>query len=368
MKRLVKIFVLLLLPALATAQQSKVDSVIWLINQVKGNVLDSSTYSSVYKILERTILKDSQINAIETAGLRFQPGERKDWDYYVTYAILTSLINTDPNKAIDYGKLQIEKLEKNKSPYSSYIRSQILTDLRVPFRNGNRFEEGFKFYTQKLQQYKNDNDSICIAKCYYVLSGFYNINGLTDLAIYNLKKSSSYIDTLKQGARPWLSNIGALGSYYLRKGDKSESLRYSTIAYNQTLKDKSYFFPSMEIAEVMLLNNQFDSAAFYINKAKEDPDNNNSKDLLPGILQTEAQYKMQLGRLNEADSLLKQCWQLIYKNDIAVYSSAGIIAPDYFLALVKIKQNKLNEAIDLLYKEGFSYKNLSFFSHFKSSL
>ena len=287
MKRLVKIFVLLLLPALATAQQSKVDSVIWLINQVKGNVLDSSTYSSVYKILERTTtLKDSQINAIENAALNFKQGERKDWGYYVPFAILTRLTNTDPNKAIDYGKLQIEKLEKNKSPYSSYIRSQILTDLRVPFRNGNRFEEGFKFYTQKLQQYKNDNDSICIAQCFFVLSGFYNINGLTDLAIYNLKKSSSYIDTLKQGAFYWKNNIGVLGFYYLRKGDKSESLRYLTIAYNQTLKDKlNNTYPALTIAKVMLLNNQLDSATYYINKAKEDPDNNKEKANLPATLE-----------------------------------------------------------------------------------
>ena len=71
MKLLVKICLLSLIPAFATAQQSKVDSIIQLINQVKGNVLDSSSFVSVFEILQRTTLTDSQINAIETAAGRF---------------------------------------------------------------------------------------------------------------------------------------------------------------------------------------------------------------------------------------------------------------------------------------------------------
>ena len=43
--------------------------------------------------------------------------------------------------------------------------------------------------------------------------------------------------------------------------------------------------------------------------------------------------------------------QQINKNNIPVNSSAGTIAPDYFFAQLRIKQNKLKEAIDLLQQD-----------------
>src|ERR1022692_3670633 len=113
------------------AQQSKVDSVIQLINKVKGNVLDSATFSAVYDILQRTVLTDSQITEIDTAALRFRQGERKDWDYYIPFAILRSFYFSNKlNQEKNYIISKIEKSENIKSTYGSIIRASFLSYLR----------------------------------------------------------------------------------------------------------------------------------------------------------------------------------------------------------------------------------------------
>jgi signal transduction histidine kinase len=101
------------------------------------------------------------------------------------------------------------------------------------------------------------------------------------------------------------------------------------------------------MARMMLLSNQLDSAAYYIKLAKEDP-TSSVWVITPAILQTEALFKIQTGALNEADSLLKKCWQVIKEWSIPVHSALGTVAPDYYLALLRIKQNRVDEAIALL--------------------
>lgn len=181
-----------------TAQQSKVDSAIMYLNKsFATNKLDSVSRRMVGTLLNGVVLSDSQIAQIENALNSFKNWENKLNFYGVRRFILQSLINSDIDKAISYGKLQIEQLDKINTPEASSIKSQYLNGLRFPFRNSNRLEDGFQYYTQKLNEYKIKNDSICIAQCHYVLCGFYRISGLLDLAVYNMKKSISYTDTSK---------------------------------------------------------------------------------------------------------------------------------------------------------------------------
>ncbi|MEJ7674881.1 MAG: hypothetical protein WKF59_19835 [Chitinophagaceae bacterium] len=49
---------------------------------------------------------------------------------------------------------------------------------------------------------------------------------------------------------------------------------------------------------------------------------------------------------------------MIEENSIPVNAPAGTIAPDYYLALVRIKQNRLNEAIELITKDIVRLKTL----------
>jgi two-component system NtrC family sensor kinase len=333
------------------AQQSRVDSIIHFLNTsiIQGK-LDTAHFSNTLQLLKETILTDNQVVQIETAANQFKKWEKDYWPLVIPFSIFMSLSHTDASKAINYGKVQIEKLDTLNTPAASNLKSEYLKLLRFPFRNSNRFEEGFQYYTLKLNEYRNLGDSVCVAECYYVLGGFYMISGLTDLAIYNMKNSCSYIDTLKD-KDSWINNVSVLGYYYLLKEDKAECLKYSGLSYRERIKEKrSYGTSAVNMARILLLSNAPDSAAYYIHMAKEDPYAQNT-DLAIAILQTEALYKIHVSNLAEAEALIKKCWQLIMENNISVNSGSGTIAPDYYLALVRINQNKFDEAIALLIKD-----------------
>ncbi len=331
-----------------TAQQSKVDSAIMYLNKsFATNKLDSVSRRMVGTLLNGVVLSDSQIAQIENALNSFKNWENKRNFYGVRRIILGSLINSDVDKAISYGKKQIEQLDKINTPEASNIKAQYLNGLRFPFRNSNRLEDGFQYYTKKLNEYKIKNDSLCITQCHYVLSGFYRISGLLDLAIYNMKKSISYIDSSKI-PRIWANNMGVVGYYYLLKENPNECIKYNRIANDFSLKNSlPYSVISSRIVQAMLMKNRLDSAAYFMALAKTDTTIKDA-DNKAVILQTEAQLKIQSGTFAEAESLLQQCWQLIQKSNIPVNAAAGTIAPDYYFAQLRIKQGRLQEAIDFL--------------------
>jgi tetratricopeptide (TPR) repeat protein len=105
-----------------------------------------------------------------------------------------------------------------------------------------------------------------------------------------------------------------------------------------------------EIAAAMLLNHQLDSAAYYIRLAKSSRDASQPATAAV-IFQTEADYNIQSGAFAKADSLLQKCSQLIIANNLPVNAAPGLLAPDFLLAQLRIKQNRLPEAIDLLSKD-----------------
>jgi len=333
------------------AQQSRVDSIIYLLNHsIIEDKLDTVQFSNTLQYLKETTLTDNQVVQIETAGNQFKKWEKDLWPLVLPFSVFISLSQTDAIKAINYGKEQIEKLDKLNASLASFLKSEYLEQLRFPFRNSNRFQEGFQYYTLKLNEYKNNGDSVCIANCYFALGGFYMISGLTDLAIYNMKNSCSYIDTLKD-KESWTNNVSVLGSYYLSKEDKAECLKYSGLSYRERIKEKrGYGVAALNMAKIFLLSNALDSAAYYINIAKEDPDSQDPPRAV-NILQTEALYELQSGDLDSAEASIKKCWQLINENNISVNPTIGTIAPDYYLALVRLKQNKSEEAIALLKKD-----------------
>jgi len=333
---------------MATAQQSKVDSAIMYLNKsFATNKLDSVSLSRAGAVLNGVSLSDNQIAQIESALRSFKNWENKESWHSVRLRILQSLSNSDIDKAISYGKHQIEQLDKINTLEASIIKSQYLDELRFPFRNSNRLGDGFQYYTKKLNEYKIKNDSTGIAECHFVLGGFHRISGLLDFAIYNMKKSISYIDSSKNKLL-WHNNIYVLGNYYLLKENPDECMKYNRIANDFNITNGlSYSYISIRMVQAMLMKNQLDSAAYFMALAKTDTTISFPEDKA-ALLQTEAQLKIQSGALAEAESLLQQCWQLIKKNNIPVNSGVGTIAPDYYFAQLRIKQGRLQEAINLL--------------------
>ncbi len=348
---LIAICVLTIYSNRIVAQQSKVDSAIHLFNKsIINNKNDTVSWEAAFVLLDSASLTDNQFNQLEEVTFKLD-----SLKYYIESSFLhrwvfNRLMNTNAGKAITYGKLQIEKWDELSDPELSGIRTAFLNSLRIPFRNTTRLEEGFRYYSQKLNEYKIRNDSSGITQCYFVLAGFYNTSGLLDLAIYNIKKSISYLDTLKQ-KRTWINHTYNIASYYSKKGDINESLKYFRLVLKEKTKTRLQNFTStIGMANVFIQANQLDSAAHYINLAKKDTTPH--FDAFQAVfLQIDALYNINAENLEEAENLLKKCWQLIHKSNIPADAQSGIISPDYYLAMVRIKQNKFDEAMALLTKD-----------------
>jgi len=333
---------------MAQAQQSRVDSVIVLLNKsIINEQLDSANFSVAIDLLRNTDLTAAQIKEIESTTDQFQKWEKDGWPFEVKHFLFNGLFTVDFDESISYGKLQVEKIDQLNTLEASAMRGAFLTNLRIPFRNSNRLEDGLVYFSQKLNHYKTQNDSVSIAMCHYVLAGFNDISGLTNLAIYNMKKSISYIDTVSNKSR-WLNNVGVLGAYYLSKNEKTDGLEFLKIALEENLKlERGYFFSAINLAAIKLQTNQLDSAAYYLSIAKRDPELANSGPFA-AYLQIQALYFIQTGNLDVAEKNLIELWDLIRARSIPVSGGTGTIAPDYYLALIRIKQNKFEEAIQLL--------------------
>ncbi|MBP6687456.1 MAG: hypothetical protein KA160_06325, partial [Lacibacter sp.] len=162
-----------------------------------------------------------------------------------------------------------------------------------------------------------------------------------------MKKSISYLDSSKNKST-WINNVGVLGLYYYLKGSPDECIKYNRITHDFNIKYKPLDnVPTLRVANAMLMKNQLDSARYYLSLIKSNT-TGISPQHLANILQSEAAFKIQSGAFAEAERILQQCWQVIRKDNVPVNAAAGTTNPDYYFAQLRIKQNRLQEAIDLL--------------------
>jgi len=369
-KMFVKIEMILLICLFSNqsySQQSRVDSAITLLNKSNtASGLDTLAFSSAQELINTTELNDAQINQLEKAAAQFKKANDEDLCYYVKSCILRSLSITNKFKAIDYGHQNLKQLETSRTPQSKILYRYFLTLLRVPYRTSSKLAEGFPFYTKQLSQFKLQNDSAAISICYFVLAGFYRTIGLYESGIYHMKNSISYADSsitinrpfnegIYEGKQAWINNTGALAEYYLLKGNYDEAISYAFTALKQafdlnktlTIKSNSntlaYYFSLWGTAKI--LANQPDSLDYYFPIVDSTAITNEHMVL---VTQTRALYKMQMNVFSEADSLLQYCRKMdkTYAMASGVYSN--IIQPDYYLALLRIKQKRFEEAASLI--------------------
>ena len=348
------------------AQQSRIDSIIQLLKNSKiEKGIDSARFTDAVNLIEKTSLNDESIDVLENTGRLFINGKDEYWSYRVKYAIMNSLIATDKIKSLAYGKQQLAQLEKSKTPNATLISGGFIKQLRLPYRNSNTLNEGFQYFNENLKKYKLKNDSAGLANCYYVLAGFYRTIGLLDQAIYHMKKSVSYMraDTTTDnsiflfldpvGRRNWFNNIGVIGFYYFQKGDYNEALRYTRIAFNDDIRFRSVSTHNTPntMAQIKLLSGQLDSVMYYLDLVLSHEKNKEAPDYVASAFQIKGFYKIKTGELEEAEAALQQCWKLIDENKIAADARPGTMAPDYYLALIRIEQKRMDEAIALLEKD-----------------
>ena len=122
--RRILICLIIIYATTAAAQQSKVDSVILYLNKsFATDKLDSASYRQVFALLRGISITDSQIAQVENTLSSFKNWTNKENPHFVRTSILNSLSNNDVDKAISYGKQQIELLEKINTPWASSIKS-----------------------------------------------------------------------------------------------------------------------------------------------------------------------------------------------------------------------------------------------------
>jgi two-component system, NtrC family, sensor kinase len=345
------------------AQESAVDSIIQRLEQSKSTMgIDTAIFMGTMPWIERTTLDDAAISRLDKAGSKFINGKNEYWSYVMKASILNSLIATDKDRALQYGKQQLLALEKSKTPNAAYIYSYFFKQLRLPYRNSNMLNEGFTFYNEKLKAYKLKNDSIGLSDCYYVLSGFYRVIGLLDQSIYNMKNSVSYMTAYENAVEQYgiflnpigemsrLNNTSVIGLYYLQKGDYEQAIEYASVLLNDRMKNdpNGNLFSATIIAEAKLLAGESDSAKYYLDIFLNHKASMEQKDFAAFTLQLKALYEIERGALEDAEELLKQSLSLIDSFQIQASARPGTVAPDYYHALVRIKQGRLDEAITFL--------------------
>ncbi len=372
MRKIQSVLILMLTFILCTclvqvyAQQSRIDSIVQMLkNSQNGEEIDTARFTDAVNLIEKTPLNDESIALLEKAGKLFNNGNDEYWSYRVKFSILNSLIATDKNKSLAYGKYQLAELEKSKTPNSTVIRSSFIKQLRLPYRNSSMLSDGFQYFNENLKIFKQKKDSAGLADCYYVLAGFYRTIGLLDQAIYHMKKSVSYMraDTATDssifpfsdpvGRNVWFNNTGVIGYYYLQKGDYNEALKYVSIAFNNYIGAKSAVNQNIPntMAQAKLLSGELDRVMYYLDMILKNEKNKTNPDFIAASLQIKGFYLIKTGELEEAEANLMQCWQLIEENNIPADARPGTMAPDYYLALIRIEQNRINEAIALLEKD-----------------
>jgi len=357
------------------AQQSRVDSAITLLNNsntVKG--LDTLAFYSARQLIRTAFLSDAQISLIEKAAAQFKKGNDEDLCYAVKYVVLVGLTASDKFKAIEYGKQCIQKLEKSSTPKANYLAKAFLSQLRLPYRNSSKLTEGFQFYAEKLNQYKMAKDSLGLATCYYVLGGFYRNIGLYEPAMYNMKKSISFLDssdfssqrylnfTVNIGKAGWINNSFIVGDFYVQMGEFEKAIKQSEMTLKTAIDYYSaggkgvtgaginLLFGARHLVLAKILTNQLDSVDYYLKLAENATTRSDDNSGEAFLLQYRSLYNIKRGAYNETDFLLQQCWKLVNQYQIPVSASSGFVEPDYYLALLRIEQKNYTEAIALLLK------------------
>jgi signal transduction histidine kinase len=355
-------------------QQSRVDSAIALLNKSNTtNGLDTVSFYAARQLIGTAILSDAQINQLEKAAEQFKKANDEDLCYAIKYSLVVSLTNTNKYKSIDYAKRNIAQLEKSSTPHAGYLEKAFLSFMRIPYRNSDKITEGFQYYADKLSQYKRINDSLGISTCYYVVSGFYRYIGLFEPAMYNMKKSISYLDSsdfhghrylnfaISVGKPGWINNSYILVDYHREMGEYAKAIEQGKLVLKETY---NYYknggqgitgtglnlnFGARHVALAKMQANQLDSVDYYL-KLAESAYQASATDYSPRavLLQFRALYSIKRGAYGQADSLLKVCWDFVRRYQIPVVPSSGTVEPDYYIALLQIEQKNYPAAINAL--------------------
>ncbi len=363
---------LLAVPRTLKAQLSPADSVhYWLDKSIRTDRIDTADFNKGTRLLNVIPLTDSLISVFENKARRFPTGIEGYWGYRILLMLFQNLSSAQMDKAIEFGRRIYAETEKLTGAHSRFIQSAFLKQLRLPYRNSKHLQEGFAFFTEKLKQSREKNDSAALADCYYVLGGFYRTIGLLDQAIYNSKKSKLYMDsvhgfesafgafTYPNGRFSYVNSYLITGLYQLQMGEYPSAIQNFRLVlrYFHGGENGAFGNSGTLLAQALMNQGRTDSVEYFLSIALNDAKNNSTKDFEAFPLQFLAEFRTREGNTKAADSLLDICEKLVYDNQLPVTPPAGVVDPDYYRALVRARQNRIPEAIEFMEKDIIRLNN-----------
>ena len=358
-------------------KQDALDSTLYYLNQFTGvKEKDSMTWSKVLSLrpsFKPQFLADKRY---EQAMLRLKSTLKPDQYYSVanTFLEYTNYTCTtgEYNYPLDYGLKFIEELKSWKSQTQRFILLKAIRDLRVPFRNSSRIYEGIETYSTLASYFQQQGDSSGISIAYNALASLYNTLGLADKAEYFQLKSIDYLDdkiypddnsifgyrgSPNIGLDGKINRKSVLASYLVDIGEYNKAIQQLHEAFALGSKDSSgavvieptFMYLQMARAKVFL---KADSVDYYFNLMRSTLGDSIKVDFQFAHYFQEKSFGFYMeGQLDSAEVNILKCIRIMEDGDLPTTNIMGSLTPGYYLALVRIKQSRLKEAISALQPE-----------------
>ncbi len=338
------------------------DSVIYYLQKSqtpKG--LDTSIF---YKSIDYIWLMDlnpKSIDKIEKTSKKYKLQNK----FWVSSKLESSLFDRIANSdsldwAINYCKKIIDSYDISRDPNEKITAHLALLALRTPLRK-KELNSAFDYFTSRLRISLDRKDSTAVSICYFSLGVFYRYTGLIDMAIYNSKKALSYLDKNDlftnepiSGLYGWMNHNSVLGQLYLEIGEFRTAIAYSLEARHvklTQLKDLNVSFLNGNIALAKLKLNDLDSINELLDPSIIMATVNKDYPALVRTYEIKGQYFLALNQLDSAEYYFLKCNEAMRVYKLNNISPAGIHTPNYYLAKIRIIQNRVKEARALLEEE-----------------
>ncbi|MFN0275325.1 MAG: adenylate/guanylate cyclase domain-containing protein, partial [Chitinophagales bacterium] len=348
---------------------SYLDSAMYHFQQSQvANRIDTIVFEKGLAMLYKIDVNEHSVSQIETIAKDLKNKYEIQFSNVIYQTLLSKLTSSDSlDFAIQYCKNLIQNYDVSRNPDERSIALSALTDLRIPFRKKS-IPETFDYYTSRLKIYLEKNDSAALAISYFCLGTTYRLTGLPDMTIYNMKKSISYINkndivttAPMSGLRAWMNNTSVLGQLYLEIGDYPTAITFSREARDarlNILKVPNVSFLTCNIAYAKLMLNELDSVNELLNNAIQLAYDAKDYPSLVRTYEIKGQYFLATNQLDSAESSLLKCKEIMGLHNIGYFGAAGSHTPDYYLAKVRILQNRFKDARSLLEMEIKEIQNI----------
>lgn len=363
MKKYFFILILLILKSNCFSQQkiSDADSVILYLNQVKATQpYDTVAFNKAYHLIDQGKIDSTEIFAIQKASEIFYNEKDYDWYQFLQLVMYDRLINMN---ALKNARIFSEDLRKHTEGNHNRIIHNLLVELLNDFQGFYSSEKDItEYYTNQLKYYLASKDSDAISICYFKLGCSASRNGLKDVGIYDLKKSISYLRYTRpynnafwyEGYYAWSNHTSVIGSWYANVADYKNAIKYSEAAQQMRMihgDSSNYPYTTCNIAYAKLMWGKYDNLIPSLNIAVELANYRLDWPALARCYEMKGFYYLETSQFDSAEVALQQCKKVLHDYHLDNKNPAGVSTPDYYLAQIRMKQNKLPEAKQLLEKE-----------------